>query len=221
MIRHDFPQYSPEWWDVRRGVPTASNFGRIMTPATRKPSSQAAGYICQLIAEQADPHYADVDSYVSAAMKNGTMMEPEARAFYTFERDADVTEVGFCLTDDGRFGASPDGLVGDDGTLELKSPMHKTHVEYLLAGVVPPAYLPQVHGQIIVTGRAWCDFMSYARGLPPLLIRVERDDYTADLEAALDVFWREYQTALEKIEALGGIDRPAHEHEPTKDEVMF
>jgi hypothetical protein len=219
VIRHDFPQYSPEWWDARCGVPTASEFSRIVTPAKGDYSKGAEGYIAELIAEQADPHYGEVETYVSAAMRNGTMMEPEARRFYEFERGADVEEVGFCLTDDGRFGCSPDGLVGDDGGLELKSPEHKTHVKYLLSGEVPTEYKPQVHAQLIITGREWCDFMSYARGLPPLLVRVEPDDYTAKVRAAMDTFWGEYQEALGKIRALGGL--PVIEHAETTDEILF
>lgn len=219
MIRHDFPQYSPEWWDARRGVPTSSEFSRIVTPAKGDYSKSAEGYIAELIAEVHDPHYGEVESYVSAAMKNGTMMEPEARAFYTFTRDASVTEVGFCVSDDGRFGCSPDGLVGDDGGLELKSPEHKTHVKYLLSGEIPNEYKPQVHASLIITGREWWDFMSYARGMPPLLVRVRPDDYTEKVRDAMGLFWAEYQDAMGKIAALGG--SPNIEHAETTTELMF
>lgn len=211
-------QYDESWWSARRGVPTASQFGRICTPATGKYASGASTYICELIADLYDPEYGIVDDYQSAAMKNGTMLEPEARAFYEFDRSVEVEQVGLCMDDDGRFGASPDGLPGD-GCLEIKSPMHKTQVKYLIGGDVPTDYKPQVHGHLIVTGREWCDFLSYAQGLPPLLVRVVEDKYTAKLRECLDKFWDDYQAALEKIQSLAG---PAFvESAAVEGEVMF
>lgn len=201
MTVYDCPQYSDEWWALRRGVPTASEFGCIITPAKGELSKQAETYACRLIADKYDAFYGRPEEYVSAAMKNGSIMEPEARRFYEFERDVDVRQVGFCLTDDGRFGCSPDGLVGDDGGLELKTPQPHTHVKYLLDGVLPLDYRPQVHGAMAVTGRDWWDFMSYSAGLPKLLVRVERDDYTKRLQDALEEFWPLYQGMLNRIEA--------------------
>lgn len=194
-------QYDQAYWAARRGVPTASEFGCILTPKDLAYSKQAISYIYRLIGDRHDPNYGLVEDYVSAAMKNGARLEPEARRFYEFERDIDVQVVGFCLTDDGRFGCSPDALVGDDGGLELKSPSHATHVKYLLDGELPPEYKAQVHGCLIVTGRQWWDFVSYAPGLPPLLVRVEPDNYTEALRRSLDQFWSEYQSALERLNA--------------------
>lgn len=194
-------QYTEEWWDVRRGVPTASEFGNIITPAKAEFSKGSTGYAHQLIADTFDGNYGVVSEFASAAMRNGTVMEPEARRFYEFERSCDVEQVGFCLTDDGRFGCSPDALVGEDGLLELKSPNPKTHVGYLLDGGLPADYKPQCHGQLIVTGRAWVDFMSYVPGFPKLLVRVEPDEYTEKLRAALNQFWELYQGMLAKIRA--------------------
>lgn len=208
MKRYDFDQYSPDWWRVRRGVPTSSCFDKIVTPAKGELSKQADGYIHQLIAEQFDPEYGVVEDYVSAAMRAGTIMEPEARRYYEFERGVDVEQVGFCLSDDGRFGCSPDGLCGDDGALELKCPQPHTQVAYLLANELPQAYAPQVHGQLIVTGRKWVDFMAYSPGFPPLLIRVEPDDYTEKVRKALDDFWPRYQDALNKVRAMDGFPAP-------------
>lgn len=204
MQRYDFDQYSMQWWSVRRGVPTSSCFDRIVTPAKGELSKQADGYIHQLIADQYDPEYGVVDDYVTAAMRNGTIMEPEARNYYAFERGMDVEQVGFCMDDDGRFGCSPDGMVGDDGLLELKCPQPHTQVAYLLANQLPQAYKPQVHGQLVVTGRKWVDFMSYSPGFPILLIRVEPDEYTDKLRVALDEFWQKYQESLEKVTAMSG-----------------
>lgn len=210
------PQYSDLYWKVRRGVPSASCFDNIITP-TGKPSESAHKYVCSLIADRLSPLYGQTDEYVSAAMRNGTIMEPEARRYYEFEREMKVEQVGFCVTDDGRFGVSPDSLVNKrEGTLELKNPDAKTHVEWLLAGVIPPKHKPQVHGALIVTGCEWADFMSYSPGLPPLLVRVEPDEYTVLLRQALEVFWTRYQQAWQTVTAMPGAvlpDAPAQSDE--------
>lgn len=195
-------QYSPKWWAARRGVPSASNAKKVFTSMGKASDSQSQ-YIADLIAEHYDPCYGNVDDYQSAAMKNGSMMEPEARRFYEFDKDVTVEQVGFCVTDDGRFGASPDGLVGDDGGLECKAPQHNTQIKYLLAGQkVPADYIPQVHWTLIVTGRKWWDFLSYTDGLPKLLVRVTPDDYTQAMRAEMEKFWTKYQAALNRIREM-------------------
>ena len=219
MKTYDFAQYSPPWWTVRRGVPTASVFDKIITPVKGELSRSAVDYAHQLIADQYDPDYGVIEDYVSAAMKNGTMMEPEARRFYAFERGYDVQQVGFCTTDDGRFGCSPDGLVGDDGGLELKSPAPKTQVAYLLDGVLPTDYKPQVHGALIITGRKWWDFMSYVPGFPPLLVRVEPDDYTEKVRKALGDFWPLYQAMLDEVRRMSGFPEPVAANDG--DDIIF
>lgn len=166
-------------------------------------SAQAESYICRLIGDKYSLEYPPV-TVETAAMKRGTQLEPEARSYYEMDRGLDVEQDGFCMTDDGRFGCSPDGLVGIDGGLELKCPSPSTHVSYLLEGVLPSEYKAQVHGSMIVTGRAWWDFMSYCPGLPPLLIRVGPDDYTEKLRTALEAFWLRLIEADAKIAAMGG-----------------
>lgn len=192
-------QYSDEWWRLRRGVPTASEFSCIITPKERKYSAQSVPYIHRLIADRFDQTYGHPDEYASKAMINGAVMEPETRRFYEFERGVDVQQVGFCLGDDGRFGCSPDSLVADDGLLEIKRPLAHTQVKYLLTGGVPPEYVAQCHGELIVTERKWIDFLSYAPGLPHLLVRVEWDDYTDALKKAMEQFWTNYQNTLAKF----------------------
>lgn len=192
-------QYHDEWWRVRRGVPTASEFSNIITAVKGEPSKAQLGYACKLIADTYSPSYGPSDTFVSAAMKNGIETEPEARSCYALVADYDVHEVCFCLTDDGRFGCSPDGLVGNEGVLELKCPQPHTMVEWLLIGSLPDDYKQQVHGHLIVTGRKWCDFMAYSPGLPNLCVRVEPDGYTDKLRDALKGFWTLYQDTLKKL----------------------
>lgn len=196
----EFPQYSADWWATRRGVPTASNFDNILT-ATGKVSTSREPYACRLVAEKFDAFYSQSPEYESVAMAEGTHLEPEARRYYEFHRECSVREVGFCLTDDGKAGCSPDALVGEDGVLELKAPQPRTHVQYLVEDRLPPAYRQQCHGHLIVTGRAFCDFLSYCPGLPPVLIRVEPDEYTEQLRKALNEFWTLYQEILARVEA--------------------
>ena len=198
-------QGSLEWFVARLGIPTCSNFSRIITPAKGKPSAQADDYIAELIAEtmQSDlPGPQALEKYASPAMQYGTDTEPEARRYFEMVTNLDVTEVGFCISDCGRFGGSPDGLIGEDSGLELKCPSGKTHVRYLLDGGLPDEYRPQVMGHLIVSGRPSWWFMSYCIGLPPLLVKVVPDEYTELLRTALEDFHGRYKTALESIRTI-------------------
>jgi len=180
------PQRSPEWYEARRGIPTASNFNKIVT-SNGSPSKQAEGYLYQLVAER----LAGVreEPYISPAMLEGIAREAESRRVYAMLREVEVEEVGFCIDDSGRYGCSPDGLIGEDGVLELKNPQGKAAVEYLVSGTLPTAYIQQVQGQLLVTGREWCDFVSYYPGLPTLIVRVERDEgFISKLRDALEAF---------------------------------
>lgn len=195
-------QYDDEWWGVRRGVPTASGAAKIITPKGWDLGAGAHTYAKQLVADTFDGDYGPQNEFATAAMRNGTIIEPEARDYYAFQRGGNVARVGFCLTDDGRFGASPDALVDDDGLLEIKSPKPVTHVGYLLAGNVPAEYLPQLHWQLIVTGRKWVDFLSYVPGFQKLLVRVTPNDRTETMRGLMDRFWVIYQEKLRIIRAL-------------------
>lgn len=197
----DLKQGSPEWFLARRGIPTASNFGKIITPKTGKLSAQAEDLAYELVADlfRLGP---PEDKPVTPAMLYGQETEAEARRWYELERGLDVRQVGLCLTDDGRFGCSPDGLVGEDGGLELKCPLLKTQVKYLCEGGLPDEYRAQVHGALIVTGRAWWDFCSYAPGLPAHLVRVEPDTFTDALRRVLDEFRGIYDRVLAKVRGM-------------------
>lgn len=201
MKTYNCPQYSKDWWELKRGVASASCASEIITPKNGQLSTQSVGYICELISQRliAGDYWLNGSDYQSIAMANGSVTEQEARRCYEFERDTTVDVVGFCLTDDGRFGCSPDGLIGEDGGLEIKCPTPKIHVRYLFDGKLPDAYKPQVHFSLAITGRKWWDFYSYAPGLESFCLRVERDDYTEAVAKALDEFWIQYQEMYARL----------------------
>ena len=195
-------QYSPEWWEAHQGIPTASEASRIVTDKKWQYASAAKLYICQLIADSYNPNYGLQDDYVTAAMRMGRIIEPEARRWLEFSHDCHIQQVGFCVSDCGSFGCSPDGLMGDDGGCEIKSPEKHTHVSWLLAGGVPEKHLAQIHWSLVVTGRRWWEFLSYCPPLPPLRERVERDEKTEQLAGYMQRFADEYAAAKAKIAAM-------------------
>jgi hypothetical protein len=192
MILHDVIQGSTEWLAVRAGIPTASEFDRIVTPKG-KLSTQAEKYMHRLLAERIMGRpVLQVPTYW---MGRGQALEGEAVDYYEGVRDLDTTVIGFITNDERTIGASPDRFVGDDGLLELKVPAEHTHVGYLLTHGVDAEYWPQVQGQLWVTGRKWLDIMSYHPEMPPAIVRVERDEgYIATLSAGVT----EFSVALER-----------------------
>lgn len=194
-----FAQYSPEWWEARRGLVTASGADRVLTPKTGKLAAAHIDYICELIADLVNPGSIQPEGFISPAMVAGSLLEPEARRFYEMERNTDVQEVGGCLSDCGRFWCSPDALVGEDGGLEIKCPLPRTHVRYMLDGELPDDYKIQVHACLLITGRKWWDWLSYSERFAPVLIRVSPDDFTKKLAEALEEFWKRYEAAKAKI----------------------
>ena len=173
-------QGSPEWFEARLGIPSASMFSKIVTTKGVW-STQADSYINQLVAERLTGEREEI--YQSHHMIRGTELEPEARDMYCLVKDVEVQEVGFCLHDTLKAGCSPDGLIGEEGGLEIKAPAPATHVEYLRGGVLPSRYKQQVMGCLWITQREWWDFVSYHPNMKPLIVRVERDEeYIAALE---------------------------------------
>ena len=189
MIYLDLVQGSPEWLRARLGIPTASNFHRLLTPKTMKPSAAADQYADELLAEWLIGE--NLDAAISQFMERGAVLEQDAVHFYEALRDTDTTECGFCLTDDRRCGASPDRFIGDDGLLELKCPAPATHVGYIraLREPKPTKYYTQTQGQLYVSGRQWVDFMSYHPSIRPVVVRYERDEpFIASLHDVLGEF---------------------------------
>ena len=146
MIILDCDQNSDEWFAARLGIPTASCFDKICTP-TGKSSTQSAAYMNKLLADWllGSPSA----TFTNDAVARGTDLEGEARSYYEFYTGLSVQQVGFCYRDTAHLvGASPDGLVGDDGGIEIKCPLPHTHVGYLLSDTIPTAYNAQVQGPL-------------------------------------------------------------------------
>lgn len=194
----DFPQRSPEWYAIRRGLPTASEFGSIITAKRGEYAAAADTYINCLIDELMRP---DAEQAFSGNRhtQRGEALEPEARELYAFAHDVEPQEVGFILNDAGTLGCSPDSLVGDDGGLEIKCPDGPTHVKWLRGKGLPDDHKAQVHGSLIITGRKWWDFLSYCPGYPALEVRVTPDAYTETLRGHLERFLKEYAEARKQF----------------------
>lgn len=191
----DCEQGSDEWFAARLGKVTASCFSDVLNKKTGRGT-----YMIKLAAERLTG--LSQDGYSNAVMERGKEIEPEAREYYAETRGQIISQIGFAeLSED--VGASPDGLVGDDGQVEIKCPNSTTHISYILKNKMPTKYIPQVQGQLWVTGRQWCDFISYDPRLdkrPFWLIRVKRDeDYIKTLEAATNVFIEELKELIAKV----------------------
>jgi putative phage-type endonuclease len=191
-------QGSPDWYAIRLGRVTASRVADLMAKTKTGWGASRANYAAQLIAERLTGTVAD--SYQSPAMLHGSETEALAKAAYEFHTDADVAEIGFVVHPAiASAGASPDGLVGDDGMVEIKSPNTATHIDTLLGQSVPGKYLTQMQFQMACTGRAWVDFVSFDPRMPEsmrlFVKRIERD------EGRIVELEREVATFLHEIDA--------------------
>ena len=200
-------QGSDEWFAARVGRVTASRIADVM--AKIRSGGYGAGranYMAQLIAERLTREPAA--SFSSAAMQWGTETEPQARAAYEFYSDVSVKEVGFIdhpLLDNS--GASPDGMVGDNGLLEIKCPNTATHIDTLLAMKIPGKYILQMQWQMACTGRSWCDFVSFDPRMPEHLTyfchRINRDDEKIDeIMGEVRTFLLEMDLKISRLEKL-------------------
>lgn len=201
----DIIQGSPEWFAIRLGKVTASRVSDVVARTKTGPSASRANYMGQLIAERLTGEV--VPAYVSAEMQWGTDQEPHARSAYEFRTDAPVEQVGFIDHPViANSGASPDGLVGDDGLLEIKCPNTSTHIDTLLGHAMPGKYLNQVQWQMACTGRQWCDFVSFDPRMPEMMslfiVRVSRnDELIADLEKQVREFLAEVDRKVGELKA--------------------
>lgn len=201
----DVEQQTPEWLQMRTGMVTASRVADVMDFLKRGgESAKRRNYRTEIISECLTGRAAE--HYVMPAMEWGIETEPVARAAYEMRCDIESGPGGFAIHDEiSRFGASPDGLIGDDGVLEIKCPTTATHVEYIVAGVTPEEYQPQMLAEMACTGRQWCDFVSFDPRLPKKLQlfvrRFPRDEQRiAAMEAEVLKFLEEVIATIKLLE---------------------
>ena len=204
MIETHDVQGSPGWHDARRGVVTASAVGNIITAKTLKPAAAADKYMDKLLSGWA-LGYDEEEFLGSQWTERGHQYEGEARDAIALLHDVEIRSVGFCYRDETKTtGCSPDGLIGDDGGVEIKCPMGKTHIGYLRAGGIPDAYRLQVQMSMWVTGRPWWMFCSYHPELPPLVVRVEPEpEVMAAFDAHIPAFVAQLELAKTKLREIG------------------
>jgi putative phage-type endonuclease len=201
-------QGSEEWKQARVGSLGASSLHEAVARTKSGWSTSRANVMARLVLERITGQ--PQDSYVNAAMQHGIDTEPEARDAYSFMKDADVEQVGLIRhpTISGTH-ASPDGLVGKDGLVEIKCGQPATHLEYLLGGSIPGKYLIQMAWQMRCADKAWCDFVSYSPAFPEHMRlftqRVNRDDkQIAELEKEVVAFLAELDAKLASLTSLYG-----------------
>lgn len=190
----DCEQGTVEWHAARCGIPTASRFKDILAKGELKMRNK---YLRDLAAEVIRGTVEE-DGYSNAHMERGKAQEAEARDLYAFMRGVEPIAVGFIRNE--RAGCSPDSLVDDAGGLEIKTALGHIQIERLMKGTLPSEHVAQVQGGLWITERQWWDFVSYSPGLPPLIIRVERDEaYIAQLAKAVQAFNEELDSIVQSI----------------------
>lgn len=227
MIHHTVQQGSQEWHELRSTIPTASEFDRLITPAKWEPTKgdTRRGFQLELLANRIFG-IAVGGQFTSSAMEHGREWEPIARAAYEFDRGVEIQDGGFWTDDAMTYGASPDGLIGDDGLIEFKNPESpKVHLSALLDSLeydtrqadwtatvyrgaditgVLRDHWAQVQGQLLVTGRQWCDLVCNCSRLPMVVVRVHPNPYYQDLlRRSLKDFCESLEVLVEEAKARG------------------
>lgn len=195
----DCKQGSGEWSAARLGVVTASEADALLTPLFKQRTSEGVEtYLHRKLCEKFLGWSPDQGG--TWEMGQGTIIETIALPWFAFQHDVDVKRVGFCVTEDSRCGCSPDGLIGEDGGLELKAPQPPAHLKYLLKNELPPEYRVQVHFSMFVTGRAWWKFVSFSRQFPALVVHVERDEVIQKaIGEAVENFYARFDPILKRL----------------------
>lgn len=201
-------QRTPEWFAIRAGKLTASRIADATAKTKTGYSASRANLIATLVCERLTGQ--PQETYTNAAMQWGIEKEPEARDLYALMTNADVTEIGFVAHPTiAMCGASPDGLVGEDGLVEIKCPNSAGHIETLLSETFDGKYIKQVQFQMACTGRAWTDLVSYDPRLPGdmqiFIKRIPRDPkFIAELEAEAVSFLSDVEAKVQALTAKFG-----------------
>ncbi len=207
-IHHFCAQYSAQYDDLRLGLPTSSNFKQLFTKPSEKfpkgqPSKQWKRLAHHCIAERLLQR--KVETFTSYHMERGLDLEPQAVAWYEWEKGIETKQIGFITTDDGKVGCSPDRLIGVDGLLEVKCPTPTGQVGYWANPNAEWEHWPQLQGQLFVSHRRWIDLLPFHRELPRLVIRVERDEeYIEQLAWQLKELCDYIDRVMEKIQQRSG-----------------
>ena len=199
-------QGSQEWLQMRLGKVTASRIADLMATTKSGPSASRANYLAQLVAERLTGTVQE--SFTNSAMQWGTETEPLARAMYEVQTGVMVDQIGFVPHPFIKMaGCSPDGMIDDDGLIEIKCPNTATHIETLLSQKAPTKYMLQMQWQMACTCRMWCDFVSFDSRMPDRLsmfvIRVHRDDAKIkEISEAVEKFLAEVDSTIKKLKEL-------------------
>lgn len=199
-------QGTPEWFEQRRGKVTASRIADLMAKTKSGYSTSRQNYLMQLLCERLTGKIEE--SYKSAAMQRGNDLEAEARNWYQLETGESVKEVSFIDHPEINFaGASPDGLVGAEGLIEIKCPNTATHIETLRKKEPIDRYYKQMQWQMAVTGRKWCDFVSFDNRLPDNLAyfckRIPRDETVIqEIEQEVQAFLLELDVTMAELSVM-------------------
>ena len=200
MIILDCEQNTPEWYDARLGLPTSSSFDQIVLMSGEKAKPREK-YMWKLAGEIISGESAK--GYYGASMAKGHEREGESRTAYSFMNDVEVQQIGFCFFDEKReFGSSTDGLIGDDGVFETKNAEPHVQIKRLEKGWPKSEHFQQIQGELYVTGREWCDLVSYSRGFRPIVIRFLRDEkFIAKLADEIQIFIKDLNNLVTKLRA--------------------
>jgi putative phage-type endonuclease len=197
MIIHNIEQGSEAWFAARCGRVTGTRFKALVAgEGTATYKDLVTNIVCEIITNKAE------ETYSNAIMEHGIETEPIARLEYVFLFETEVKTAGFITPDEDHkyftwIGISPDGLLPEEGILEIKCPLMRTHFEYIEANKLPAEYRYQVQGQLFVTGLKYCDFMSFVDGMKPFIIRVYPDlELFKEFEKRLDLLIIQVQNKL-------------------------
>lgn len=208
IYHHNIEQGTPEWHDIRRGVLTSTAIKTLITPTGKlADNDKTRAHVYEVAAQRITGR--TEDGFQSFDMMRGHVEEILARDLYS-QHYAPVTECGFVINDSLGFpvGYSPDGLVGEDGVIEIKSAKAKIQVQRIVDGECPSEHYAQVQTGLWVTGREWCDFISYSNGMEMMVVRVNADpEYHTLIEAAAKSFEAKVN---EVIDAYCANSEPLH-----------
>lgn len=217
MKIHNVLQSSPEWHALRLGIPTASNFERLVTPKGNPSGKDTQEkYLLELLGERVTGYPAH--DFMSKAMERGKTLEETAVQFYELQRDIETEPVGFVSNDECTIGASPDRFVGQDGQMQIKVPSTANHLGFLLGyGSAYQEHKVQVQGELWISGRQWNDVVSYNDVLPMALARIPRDDkFISIMKEIIEAFSAKLEEKAAELDDLGWIPKGGG-----KDELKF